>query len=464
MKFFEEILKNRLKDATSREGVDADDLWAGIADALPAEKPAGNSRKLWLLLPLLFMGGGALWFYISDIGNDNLQANESNIVVLDDQLSVNKPANTQEDKTTNVDASTAKFTKEEVVNIQRNIDTQTNISQEKTIIKSVEKRNTTIIKTEIVAQNTPTTSTTNNDDKILFTLEDPQENPNNKTNFNADIKSSVTSNLPVKNPLRQNLKDIDLLASKVFYLNSETDLDLSDFILPISSFPASPQKKKMHRFSIGVYSGVNTVQNYFANTIKGDLLQNAYNARLGYTVGTEVAFNLRENLSFSTGFEYSKTITQFNIIQEKDGFTDNPNTTEVDEVRAKIVRTVKHHNRLDFLTVPLMLSISKEYGKFELGIGAGLGLNIITRQWGKSLNAWDNIDDYSFRVSQIPLVPYSNFVSYHLRPFARLKATEKLSLQLRPEFRYISHGTSDFFGLKHSSLMSSINLGISFRL
>jgi len=469
MKFLEDILRNRLKDATSREGVQSDDLWASIADALPAEKPVRNSRKPWLLLSLLFVSTGVLYFYFSNFNETYFGKNTSDIVVIAQEKRENiEMIGIKEEKINNADLHKTQTTDNELIANKKEINKPTSISQKKTSNQA--KKSEKIVKnirTNVVVHNLKTNSITKSvtaTSEPFVTLQEAQSSLGSLTLKESPSTEPVEAQT-IKNKTATLLfQSIGLLASKAFFVKeNEEEKDLTNLALAINRFPKTQKKKKKLHVSLSAYSGINTWKNYFENTNKGDLLQNAYKSRLGYSVGTEVQFTLVKNLSFSTGLEYSKTMAQFNIVQEKDGFTDNPNTVEVDEVRAKIVRTVRHHNRLDFLTVPLVVSTGKEFGKFELGIGAGLGLNMTIRQGGKSLNAEDEIVDYYPSTGYV-FTPYKSFISYHLRPALRFNATEKLSVQMRPEFRYNSHGKSDFFGLKHSSLMTNLNLGLTFNL
>ena len=477
MKIFEDILKNRLKDAVSRESVDADDLWADIAGALPAEEHKRRYPGLWLLLPFLVVAGGVLWFGISDNQMEIVNSNDVNIAVVEEEKKTIEPVEESENQVTNIETNVSDFVEKDKVKIAENTNIQTNLSQSKELTNSTkhDKRKESIInqKQQIA---TFEKNRLNTDIKSAKNLQTTQ-----KTKTQNTSNSLTTNDLPnnelhlpvwkkVRTPEDQpppQSKEINPLKSKTFFINQEEqEKDLTGFFQPINPLLKPIKKKKNLNFEIGAFSGINTVKNIFKNTTRGELLQNAYKLRLGYTVGTEFQVNLKNNLSFSTGLEYSKTMTQFNIVQEKDGFTDNPNTPIVDEneVRAKIVRTVRHHNRLDFLTVPLVVSKNKTFGKFDLGIGVGVSFNSVRKQTGKALNAWDNIDDYSYRFSQIPIVPYKNFFAYHLHTSIAYNATEKLSFQVRPELRYASHGSSNFFGIKHSTIMSSINLGLNFKL
>ena len=282
----------------------------------------------------------------------------------------------------------------------------------------------------------------------------------------GDSKTVVSNSEKEKLP-PQDLQAIDLLRARPFFVSQEEkEEDLSDLALPMNPLLESKGKdeEKKKLFQIGLVSGVNILQNNFDNSPEGELLQNAYKARVAYNVGAEVQLKLRKNLYLTTGLEYTKTMTQFNLVQERFGIADNPNTVIEDLVNAKISRTVKHHNRLDFITLPLVLSVRKEYGKFNLGIGAGLGFNAVINQRGKTLNAEGAIVEYSDATATAVLTPYKSFISYHLRPSVLFKATEILSIELRPELRYVSHGQSDFFGVKHSSLISGLSLGLSFKL
>jgi len=479
MKFFEDILKNRLKDATSHEGVNVDDLWAGIADALPEEETKRNFRKLWLLLPFLFIGGGILWSYFPTKSDKALTKHDTNIELIENEKQNSKFNQITEGSTFNEISN--KHVKQKEKETAEFSETTTNTVQKKTPAQSPLNKIIVDTKTKTIRQDQQDPKSKNLASNPTPTHQPTVEKQNEKTT-DAD-NSIISQELPGTNDIRiQNNKrkknsssslHMSLLKSKFALLKyNETQKDLTDLILAIKPLLKTQKKEKNLNISLSAYAGTNSWKNYFENSPKGELLQNAYKQRLGYSLGTEVQFTLANNLTVSTGLEYSKTMTQFNIVQEKDGFTDNPNTSIVDEneVRAKIVRTVKHHNRLDFLTIPLVVSTSKEFGKFNLQIGAGLGLNFPIKQEGKSLNAQDEIATYSQNTSSIPSPYIGSFLSYHVRPAVHFKATENLSLQFRPEFRYNSHRHKyegeqlDFFGLKHSSLMSRFSMGVNFKL
>ena len=71
MKFFEKNIKDRFKNASSLEGVDADDLWNSIESGMVEEFPERKSfffrKRNWLFLISLFViVGGITWVQLPD--------------------------------------------------------------------------------------------------------------------------------------------------------------------------------------------------------------------------------------------------------------------------------------------------------------------------------------------------------------------------------------------------------------
>ncbi|MFK7772181.1 MAG: hypothetical protein AB8F94_08575 [Saprospiraceae bacterium] len=129
---------------------------------------------------------------------------------------------------------------------------------------------------------------------------------------------------------------------------------------------------------------------------------------------------------------------------------------------AKIIRTVKHHNKLNYFSIPILLGIQKSIGKIEVGASAGVGLNFTKSHQGKSINSDNQIALYP--TDENELLPSANFfLSYHLRPYLNYRFKENLSLQLRTDIRYQNFGNSGFYKLDYSSTFWGLCGGVQYK-
>lgn len=137
------------------------------------------------------------------------------------------------------------------------------------------------------------------------------------------------------------------------------------------------------------------------------------------------------------------------------------NVPGADLVNALATRTVKHQNQQHFISVPILLGTSIKRGRWELGLNAGVGINKMIRQSGKSLDRNQMVKTYEQGKSTA--LPASTFFwSLQVQPYIQYQFRSGAAIQLRPSFRMQNHGTSSLHALRHRSYVSGISMGLLF--
>ncbi len=462
MNFFEKNIKDRFKNASSLNGIDADDLWKNIESSIETESPERKfiflRNRYWLLLLSLFLIGGAVvWYQSSDeyLSNSEINNSDANIVFQ------------------NIEGRDA-----ESKNLSQTENNNT--------ITDKENENLTIIQNEMI-ENTPAIILSKSENKnqnfnqtvhqeslTVFEKNNTllhNDNPKNNSYKNELIKNNLQKEpTPTQNNEQQTeqlfngqkidftkeIESIDLLLPN----EKEDQISLNDLIV-LPKF-----KDKNSKFSLGVFTGIHIMKNNFSSTLASDndrknLLNQGLQLEPGYSIAIEANYHFNENISITSGLEYVKSKSEFNFNQTWDTIIVNPNSPVGSLTDAVADRTVRHHNKMDYFSVPILLNFQKSIGKIELGMGTGVGLNFIKTQTGKSLDASNQVAIYP--TTENDLLPISKFfLSYHLRPYVNYALDEKISFQLRTDFRFQDFGESDFYQLKYSSTFWGLSGGIQY--
>lgn len=461
MKFFEKNIKDRFKNASSLEGVDADDLWNSIESGMVEESPERKSfffrKRNWLFLISLFViVGGITWVQLSDESTSVTDLENSNAKNQIQDIE-EKNSNAKEvDKTTN----NTSISEIEIEN--------------PTIVQSEELNNTLIKnspivenKNQIIASDTKSETPTLIEKKNNIVVESGfSKNESTPIIFTDDkskdteIQSEVLKN---ETPFTLQVVDFEKIGSinLLLELEKKDQLDLNDLII-LSDF-----NKRYPRFSLGVFTGVHTVKNKFSSKLDADkerseLLNQGYDYELGKSFAIEANFRLYKNLFLTSGFEYVQSKSEFNLIQNWDTTIVNINSPVGAFTDAEAVRTIKHHNKLNYFSIPILLGVQKSIGKFEVGASAGIGLNFTKSQTGKSVDSDNQITLYP--IVENELLPISNFFySYHLRPHLTYRFNDDLSFQFRTDIRYQNFGNSTFHNLDYSSIFWGLSGGVQYK-
>ena len=497
MKFFEKNIKDRFKNASSLDGIDPDDLWKSIESSIPTESPKRKfiffrKRYLLLLITLFLVGGAIVWNYgenesISESGkNDSKKITK--ILTKKEKIVENKNVNqiknvtenlTKEEKLENSDNSTLAISP----NIKNKNQSTTTIIENEFLNTTPKNRNS--ISTEIPNSNSANDDTHEN--KIQYTttttknnfLNTIQKNSNSisdkiqNTDFaKAEIdKNNIqnsTSLSQQKALLDEQLFDgqnIDLTkiesTNLLLSIEDEDQLDLNELIT-LSNF-----KERKIKFSLGIFTGVHTLKNKFATKLtsekeRRDFLNQGFQNELGHSFAIEASVHFNQNIFITSGLEYLRSKSEFNFARTWDTIIVNPNSPVGILTDASATRTVRHHNKMEYFSIPILLGFKKSYKQIEIGVSTGVGLNFTKNQTGKSLNFNDQVTFYP--VSDNDLLPVSTFfMSYHLRPYLNYALDEKISFQLRTDFRYQNFGESDFYQLKYSSIFWGLSGGVQYK-
>lgn len=469
MKFFEKNIKDRFQNASSLQGVDAEDLWSQInpeIETKTTKKPFFFLRRrlAFVLLLSIIAGGIMLWKFSSSDSNavvhqqkneiSSTHSEENNASTSNSEQSLS-PVNNQK----NSNIHTSNFN---TLNDKKNFPTDGAIIENKKQIDFIEK-NSEISNT--VISNSTQTSTLNDN---LTSLN--QEKVNSINNIQEPVinrsqnligTSSQKKSLPL--PLFDGKKiDFKSIASSFTLLTvrQNTPIEINELI----KLSTSSKKRDIR---IGAFLGLHTFKNKFstdiaANQERRDLLNQGFQLEIGYSFGAEVSLFLTEKLFVASGLEYLRSKSEFNLERNWKTTIVNPNSPVGALTDAFVKRTVRHHNKMKYLSIPVLIGYEKNFNKINLGLSAGAGFNFVSTQTGKSLNSENEIAIYP--TTENENLPVGDFyLSYHLRPYISYNLTEKITAQLRTDFRFQNFGTSDFYQLKYRSTFWGLSGGVQYK-
>lgn len=235
-------------------------------------------------------------------------------------------------------------------------------------------------------------------------------------------------------------------------------LALNDF--KINREPVIPVSKNKN-LSIGVFAGLIGWSDLYKGNNQlnlKDQINKATSADLGQSISLVLEWQFSKRLHLSTGLEFLNTQTVFNYVSQSNTVAVLDDYPDLGLIDVLAIRTVKHHNKQSIFSIPIAIGTSKKFRDFDLGINAGIGLNYIVNQKGKSLNEENIITEYDSENND-PLPYQQYFLSYQLQPHLTYSIRKQFKIQLRSNIRYMQHGDSAFYGLKVSSLAWGINVG-----
>ncbi len=497
MKFFEKNIKDRFKNASSLDGVDPDDLWKSIASSIPTETPERKfilfrKRYLLLLITLFLVGGAIVWNYGDDKSISNFEKNDSikvtQLQAKEEKIVENKNVNQIENDVKNInEEEKLESSDNSVLTI---LPKNENKNQSATTTVENEILNTTPKNSNSIPNKFPNTNVANGNigdnknqsaatiikDNFLNTIPKNRNSIPNKTADTNTAKAKIGKNeiLNSTSPIqREALKNeqlfdgqnIDLTkiesTNLLLSIEDEDQLDLNELI-NLSNF-----KERKTKFSLGVFTGVHTIKNKFATNLtsekeRRDLLNQGFQYELGHSFAIEASIHFNENIFITSGLEYLRSKSEFNFTRTWDTIIINPNSPVGILTDASATRTVRHHNKMEYFSIPILLGFKKSYKQIEIGVSTGFGLNFTKSQTGRSLNFNEQVALYP--VSENDLLPISTFfMSYHLRPYLNYTLDQKISFQLRTDFRYQDFGESDFYRLKYSSTFWGLSGGVQYK-
>ena len=462
MKFFEKNIKDRFKNASSLDGIDPEDLWKNIESSIATESPKRKfiffrKRYLLLLIALFIIGGASVWNLTADDSTPNVVKNDSEEITKFQKKEEKNIENNKVDLIKSVDANEREKIENTILIKNEKLENSPSriLSKKENQKQSV----TTPIKNEAVIdipksnQSIPTEIQNTN-------LVKDELGENKILNTPSPMQKDVSITEQLFNGQKINFTKIE--STTLFLPNENEDqLELNGIINP------SNLKAKKSKFSLGLFAGIHTIKNKFSTTLasekeRRDFLNHGYQYELGHSLALEASIHFNKNIFITSGLEYLKSKSEFNFSRTWDTIIINPNSPVGILTDASAVRTVKHHNKLNYFSIPILLGLKKSFGQLEIGMSTGVGLNFTKSQTGKSLNFNNQINSYP--TSENDFLPVSTFfLSYHFRPYVDYALDENISFQLRADLRYQNFGESDFYQLKYSSIFWGLNGGIQYK-
>lgn len=495
MKFFEDKYKDRFKDAQLAEGIDADELWGQIAEALPEEEPLSKtgfiSRATLLLCSLFVLLIGGVLLLVNNNNGDEAIAQQA-------KTPITPTAETNYTLNNDVDCETAEMTQshrsnntaaeEKILRAQTTLEANTQIgsvehkankqrlkqetAQQEVLMTPQPKKlkqeytlanaNTTVNTFNSSIHTSKTTTQThfinNNETSVKHKVEHQEELSTSKEAF---IDAIVDQTKPASRQAAESIATLD------FFVQNE--VEQPDKPLVVLEEETSTKHKIRKRTSLplsaGLTYGTNMWMDFFEqNTTMSQVYKDGYSPVLGNKVALELQWRLNEHWHVETGLAHVVAKSKFDYQHVFDTTMYRNNDPNLDIINAQGTRTVKHYNQLKFVSLPVLLGYTSSKDKLEWGLAAGLGLNFVHEQTGKSINSNEVIQTYA-AANNSEVLPYKElFISYQLKPFLNYKLTDKFKLQFKPDVSYQTFGKSDFFGLKHSALVMGLNVGINLDL
>ena len=510
MKFFENIFKNRFKDAGNLEGIDSDNIWKGIENTLPKATPAvstsasaGLGISSFLVVMAWLVSVAGLVFLLTTTNaeqktyevdkieeettnNETTQKSNAETITLrrkaeEEELTKSKKESILQRGTSNSNPRVKRQEKESTnpkENLNYEIKTKENNSQTaqkltaETIplwrgTKGVEYTKGEKKPTQSSLQNYSSKNTsqeTSNGNSLS------QKTAENISKSNNEIKDKATINQTAQKPSTETIplqrgtkgvKSPPILKKEPLFLTTENSI--AGLSSQANSITPIKKKVKKDRFKIGAFAGVNLQSTTYQQGSEPSNFHNTLNetlkGQIGYQTSARVYWKAYKSIDVVTGFDYMNTQSKFKHSITFDTAIVRVGLPGIDTTRGQAIRNINHLNQHTFVSIPILIGTSKQFGKFGFGANIGAGFNFFVSQKGKSMpeenviSSFDNTDDLPFK---------KNFISYQVNPYFNYWATDKIHLQIQSTFRYQNHGMSDYYDLKQNSIFSGLSLGVLF--
>ncbi|MGH1433079.1 MAG: hypothetical protein ACRBG0_01325 [Lewinella sp.] len=454
MHYVEDEYQKRFKEGQSTEGVDPDQLWANIESALPPEEKPERKAWLWVSLVLFLLFGiitGAYYSYFT-VAEGTKKGTEATAILRDEAINNTNTVNTaaataHERRHTNFSLDPADHTAEIAISL----------SGDDLALSQTAKKDIAVL--EGKGNSNPATVT---DKKNLI-----------ETENNAIANTAIPANEHKEGAL-----PITLTAT-TYGISTEENTTLTvvaKLIDPLTSLAVTPRalalpaivlpapvvgKTKAQPLSLEFFTGIS----FWEERSTGDdspfaqQLDDLHKSEAGLTTALEIRLPVSSSIDLISGFHYTYSRTVFEYTRSWDTMIYRNNIPGADLINAIGLREVKHHNSVQTLTIPLLAGWSSQGKKLQLGINAGVGLNLILETAGRSLNASGEVFTYSAASAPYPDV----YLSYHLQPQLSYPLGQQFRLHFRPGVSYQALGESEIYGLKRSALRTDWSVGVSWR-
>lgn len=484
MKSIEQYIREKLGRPDAPADVDADDLWAGIEQQLsPTDNDPVAGPWPWrgLFFALLFLVVGGLGGWLLSIGAtdvDGTTTPEQTTALASSEQAQPAPAATElQGREAPAPTKSSVLTpserptspqKTELVSVASSADEKAissppspsnepdaaNLASKNSLAApaAAPKKIIAIKKTPVVIQ-----ATANGDTDEYLVINDVTLGPEqSKANTETNLRESFVSAPPAS-------KEIFRLPSLPFQTLSTTPIR---FFPPVPTPPKFFKRTMNNHFSAGINTGANLLfTTYSASDEETDEdLNTAVKPAAGSSFGLNMRYQLSNKFALSTGLEYHRTLNTFEHVTSRDTMTEHPSAYNSGLIPAKLRRRVTDNLRTRYFTIPLLVHWNQTRGNFQLGVGAGVGLNFRQFANGTTLNA--NGEFVPFDAATGPATTPKTFLSYQFSPSAayRLKPDGKLWLEAKANLNYLPFGTDPLSGTNRSSILTGFGLGIRYNL
>ncbi len=447
MHYFEEEYQRRFKDAESTTGVDPDQLWLDIAGELPPENKGRRRILLWLLLLLLCSGVGVGAYSYWGVGDQSSAAELSPTT----KLPV-ADAPTAEERV-NYDNTALKEIEEEPL---------TNVPSQAEVDQGSAWQNAQSQPINAIKQLSAGTS----DEKAPAASND-STTPQFTEHFPTNKRSEQGGNLEQSKPAAQLVEAPARVFDVSPFLTHERKLleVKQEVVLPEvrTATLNSKKSKQSSAFDWGISSAILSWNDHFKGqsnaTQFGATLSDSHRAKGGFGIGLRIQKPLKGPWSLSTGLDFQQLYNTFEWSRNWDTVMYRNEVPGSDLINAEGTRNVRHQNELQVLHMPILLGYEGGNAQFSLGVQAGLGLNVLLAQSGRTLREEIIVQNFSGSEGG----PYGRFFpSVSLSPYLGYQLSEHTQLRMQGQFRYQWHGQSDLYQLKHQSLLAGGAVSVLF--
>ncbi len=470
MKEILQNIKERFNGAQSLEGIDENAIWSGIENTLNQEGGKKKRKKRFFFI-FFFLGilGMSAFFVLNHIDNE---IEQEAFVATEKKINSN---------TNNIENKGEGFI------INQNNKT---ITQENELLETLVERNEGINQKNKWTQNDEAKKINNKNFTSIEIIQ--EEKINSELVLNDKIRSTIHSNLntSIKNIItpKQELKEDKILImdhSLVIFEDKEIEVEKKKilFELPMleSVFVIDDVKEKIElihvvnqkkktakknvtkQWELGVMGGINIIdQKYNSNSSFSEKLKETHQNEMSYSTGIQATLKKGKNWFVKSGIEFNENQVEFNILHVSDSTMERMSSVGLETIPAKAHRTIKWHNKYRSINVPLEIGWYKEMKKMELGISAGIGLNYMYQQKGKTINSSNEIVEIG---KAKETRPYNTlFMSYRTSPFVKYRLTSKIGIVLSPSIHWNQYGHSNVYEMNTSSLQYALNAGLTIKL
>ncbi|WP_367390752.1 hypothetical protein [Lewinella sp. LCG006] len=447
MHYFEEEYQKRFKEGQSTEGVDSDQLWANIESALPPENKRRGGTWVWVCLVLLFgILAGSYYFYSvapKEINNNTdataILGNEA--VHNTDELNPTTAANVQMKTYSSLDVT---HNKEEFIISTQNDGLTLPLPTKDVIAINEHSRSnpTTVSPKKLLA---PIENSVNIYTSISVDKHEKKISPTTS----AEATSDTIATSPVVAKLFVPLAGL---------VKAPRAVVLPAIVLPS---PIVVGQTKALPPSLGFFSGISYWEERSTRPDSpfSQQLDGLLKSETGLSTAMEIRLPLSPSIDLISGFHYNYSRAVFEYSRSWDTVMYRNNVPGAELINALGFREVKHHNSLQTLTIPLFAGWSSKGKRMQIGVNAGVGLNLLLETTGRSLNASGEV--FTFNATNTPYPDI--YLSYHVQPQLSYPLGKQFRLHFRPGISYHILGVSDVYEIRRTALRTDWSLGLSWR-